>query len=693
MANKQPFNVTILNPDEYIKLHQSLPVTSHAMFESSSMRLHPDGLFSEVIFGQLGSKDRLIKRGYIDLKSVFLSPHLWKTIVSLKSYYQDIAAGKAYAIFDKELKDLVKVPADTPGARTGFAFFLEQLDNIQFQETDSVQRHDKIRMINKYSELIKMTKMIVLPAGVRDVKEKDGRMTPEEINKIYQSLMSLVSLLPPKATDDPLYDSIRYQAQMKIQALYQYILDLINGKGGFAQHKYLARGLAYSSRNVITGPLHSRVPSPKAPSVFSIDEVQVPLYQGVKSTVPLVVNKLKSMFLDNTFGNQTSNIPLIDPSTLNLVMVELEPSEIRKFTSSEGIEELIHGFRDKSIQKKPVTVKGKDGKDYYLHLVYDDGDTLYHLRSPEDFKLFYTREKSCTTANVKYLENLDSLVEPDKCVILGSAACVVFGMPDYENQDIDVIVREDVFERIKQDPRFHYIKERLCWSSDELNIDVYNDSMRADDGAFTFKDFVAHDSFEVDGRHIATAHYVYHKYLELSRMKDSIKIEFLRTRAYDFKKIRPITWVELMYTTGYVASRSKHLTCTRYPVEQIENINVYRCHLVSTIPSRIVTIKPWNDSTNVGEDLSITFPEYPILDAEVKESISVPLATEGKYGADHDGDTMGISILMSDEANQEIEDYNNSPMSMVSATGNLVYGLTGKDLVSLTAFATTYRPV
>ena len=66
---------------------------------------------------------------------------------------------------------------------------------------------------------------------------------------------------------------------------------------------------------------------------------------------------------------------------------------------------------------------------------------------------------------------------------------------------------------------------------------------------------------------------------------------------------------------------------------------------------------------------------------------------EGKYGADHDGDTMGISILMSDEANQEIEDYNNSPMSMVSATGNLVYGLTGKDLVSLTAFATTYRPV
>ena len=56
-----PFNIQILEPNEYIQRKNILPVSSHAMFEASTSRFHPEGLFSEVIFGQVGSSERLIR--------------------------------------------------------------------------------------------------------------------------------------------------------------------------------------------------------------------------------------------------------------------------------------------------------------------------------------------------------------------------------------------------------------------------------------------------------------------------------------------------------------------------------------------------------------------------------------------------------------------------------------------------------
>lgn len=46
MAKLAPFNITMINPDEYVKRKQCLPVSSNAMYESSTERFHPDGLYS-----------------------------------------------------------------------------------------------------------------------------------------------------------------------------------------------------------------------------------------------------------------------------------------------------------------------------------------------------------------------------------------------------------------------------------------------------------------------------------------------------------------------------------------------------------------------------------------------------------------------------------------------------------------------
>lgn len=89
MAPRDPFNITILDPEEFIERKGCLPVTVHSMYEPSTSRFHPDGLFSEVIFGQVGTPERLTKRGYIDLHTTIITPHLYKQLLTLKGYYKD----------------------------------------------------------------------------------------------------------------------------------------------------------------------------------------------------------------------------------------------------------------------------------------------------------------------------------------------------------------------------------------------------------------------------------------------------------------------------------------------------------------------------------------------------------------------------------------------------------------------------
>ena len=48
--------------------------------------------------------------------------------------------------------------------------------------------------------------------------------------------------------------------------------------------------------------------------------------------------------------------------------------------------------------------------------------------------------------------------------------------------------------------------------------------------------------------------------------------------------------------------------------------------------------------------------------------------------------------MLSDEANNEINDYLKSPMSMIDATGKLIYGLSD-EITDYQFYATTYHPL
>ena len=601
------------------------------MFEPSTSRFHPDGLFSEVIFGQIGSTERLVRRGYLELNTKVISPHLFKQMMSLKSYYQDILAGKEYAVFDEELHDFMKVGRDDPDGETGYAFFVKHLSKVVFPQTASIKRSDKIALLKKFEDKLLMTKFIVIPAGVRDVKEDNGRMTSEDINKLYLGLLSLTQAMPANNADDPVFDTIRYQIQMKVQQVYTYLTDLFDGKGGFGQSKYAARSTVYGNRNVITAAPLSRILSPKEPNMFSVDEVLVPIFQAMKGAQPLVINKLKTIFFNQIFSSQTTSIPLIDPKTWKLTYHEVSASEIRKFTTSEGLTDFINGFRNTNIHMTPVTVKTADTKEScYLYLVYDTGDSITPFRNFEDFKQSYSKVDKYTTEGIENFEYVAD-ISPEDYVVIGSTALRAFGM-DHNNQDLDVVVSETLFEKIKSDPQFIRLDNGAYHRTDD-RVDVYNDVVLVN--GLTFTEFKKTHSIRVDRYCLASPEYLFQVYTTSDRIKDKAKIKFLKSIVVNMDNVRPMTYVEMCYMATFNALIGKYATATRHPVLNIEGISLFKTHLVSTAPSRKVLLKgiTFDDST------AMVLPEYPLLTSTVKTSMSVHPATLAKYDGDHDGKT------------------------------------------------------
>lgn len=150
-------------------------------------------------------------------------------------------------------------------------------------------------------------------------------------------------------------------------------------------------------------------------------------------------------------------------------------------------------------------------------------------------------------------------------------------------------------------------------------------------------------------------------------------------KPFDINKVHPITQVEMLTIATWAACYNRFAALTRYPVVGIDSTYVSRVHLVSTDPSRTVRVK----SEYTADDFII--PEYPILgNAYVDSVVPHPSRLKG-LGGDHDGDTISIHSIMSDDACKECDAYLRDVMSIVTPNRSLVVG-GNTDLLDLVLF-------
>lgn len=391
-----PFNVELLKltPARLAGLGQ---VKSMDYFQNANGDLHEEGLFSISIFGQMGSEQRDKRFGYIDVKLEILHPVIYKQLLKLKSMYKGIIAGTQSAIWDEQKKDFI--PADEINGQTGFGFFLKHWKKIEFVRNDSEIRSLRIRLIEKYRDRATTTKVLVMPAGLREIEvEDDGRIRSDDINGIYRRLISVAATVVPDEQDpyNPTLDLARFMLQERFNELYEYLENLLSDKKGFIQDRWASRAVFNSTRNVITAAdLSTNFLGDSRE--FKYTDTMFGLYQLSRMLLPKVIFWLRSGYLSKIFSYGDNRALLVDPKTLKSDVVEITPKSFDRWTTIEGLEKVVASYGEISLRDKPIVVDG-----YYLALIYVGPDAT--------FKIFNDIRELPSSLERKYVRPI-SLVE------------------------------------------------------------------------------------------------------------------------------------------------------------------------------------------------------------------------------------------------------------------------------------------
>jgi len=108
-------DLLVLRKDEVKKL---LPVTTSLIFDKNGNEFNTKGLFSNEIFGPIGSEERYDKISYINLKTPILHPAAFDILIGYNSLYTDIINGKRYAKFNSKSKKFEEVDMSEESNRT-----------------------------------------------------------------------------------------------------------------------------------------------------------------------------------------------------------------------------------------------------------------------------------------------------------------------------------------------------------------------------------------------------------------------------------------------------------------------------------------------------------------------------------------------------------------------------------------------
>lgn len=388
---KVPFNIDLItvSEEDAKKLQQ---VTEGSIFDHLG-NFNSNGLFSVEIFGQVGSEIRNRRFAYIDLHCEVLHPIVYFSVIQLKSFYDEILAGRTYALWDEKTKSFIKDSSDS--AQTGYEFFISHIEELVFEETNSDKRKFLIKLFDKAKKEKKLFLRyhLVLPAGLRDYFiDSSGKPQEDEINTYYRKLLYQSSLIEPNLykKDKVAFDSIRYSIQKVSYDIFEYLKSLLEGKNKLILGKWVTRKVFNSTRNVLSSAIE-HADSVDDENRLGYNECFVGLHQFLRVTIPKCFYEMKTKFLKDIFIEQSDFAKLVDVKTLK--SQEVLNNHIQKdyelWTTLDGLEKQIANFQNLYIRHEPILLGNNK---YYLALVYNDGKKVKVLHGIEELPEEYDKK-------------------------------------------------------------------------------------------------------------------------------------------------------------------------------------------------------------------------------------------------------------------------------------------------------------
>ncbi|AEH03635.1 RNA polymerase beta subunit [Pseudomonas phage PhiPA3] len=375
-----PFNIDLLIPTK-AQLLRVGQVTSHEIFEGTGGNFHEKGLFSVEIFGRVGSKQREGNFGYIHLGLDIIHPVIYRNLIKLRAFYEEIILGKAFAVFDPIGRDFAR--SNELEGQTGYTFFFNNWRKIEFGGTKSGIRLNRLQLIEKYKDRCIMQDVLVVPAAYREAEiDADGRVSMDEINEKYRYLLNQSFGVPEffGPNDDlSIYDRKRVAMQNTVLEIYGHFERLISGKGGYIQSKWASRRVQNGTRNVISS-LDTNAADLDAPNRPRFKDAVVGLYQGAVSVKPKTIFHLRNSVVGEIFDSISNRVELVNKKTLKREWVDITAEDLDTWGTPEGLERVINELKVIDQRSRPIEIA-----DHYLALVYLDDQQNYKIfRDIED---------------------------------------------------------------------------------------------------------------------------------------------------------------------------------------------------------------------------------------------------------------------------------------------------------------------
>ena len=305
--------------DQSIKVNDLKEVTSSRIYLTEN-QFHPQGLFSEEIFGQTNN-EREYRCGYIKLPIHIFNPNIAKTIIMRSG---GIIKKMAYGEVRCDLTEEGLLVAKPEGKYTGLVDLYNIWEKIDIKNVLTTRSQDNIDILTKIpKKLLFNDKILVCPPNMRQIGERNGRPVKSELNTAYMGILGLKSVTSHTTTGDNLYQvHVKFQ-NFAIQ-IYEYINKLISSKSGFFQSQLMAKTTTFAARNVISGPRYN-TDNPE----IGIYHTGYPMHTIVTMFDPFIKYQMKQFF-------SYSNIQQIHPNP-----EEINPEELGNIYDDEMINNLV----------------------------------------------------------------------------------------------------------------------------------------------------------------------------------------------------------------------------------------------------------------------------------------------------------------------------------------------------------------
>jgi len=244
--------LNLMDVERFVQRKKIQPITSSKYYEGSGRNsLNKKGLFSEEIFGRMGSRDRKKTYGYINLKLDFIHPEVYRILTSINTDLTKLIIGKENYILDNN-NNLVQ---DDENGKSGVFYFIQIINNIDWDNIKT-EKPKHIRFIKENKDKLLINKLVILPAGFRDIQiTKTGKQFIQygEINKTYSTLINQTEMLSDDLDlfDEELMGSLYKSIQRNLINVNTWIKSKIKGKHGMIRGGMLKKSVDYSARLVI----------------------------------------------------------------------------------------------------------------------------------------------------------------------------------------------------------------------------------------------------------------------------------------------------------------------------------------------------------------------------------------------------------------------------------------------------------